>query len=563
MKNHIISVLLTAIAMIGFVSCSEESEPATGRFANGEALPGRIDLSGAVSLAMGRTQTNSRAIDGEYLSSSLYKIDQYGRISAVAVYFTTDKNGNRLEHEEKLRLCPDYLRQLTNNYVLAVRCKYYDKDGDEVRDKWIEMDGNEDDGYWIEQDVPYKNLLIRLSDGKIWCIDQIFDDIWDWYYLSVKGTFAEDNNGVLYHNVAFGYTIGHYINVYRFNLTDITPSYEQIAIADKVDVDSWHITDNGVVWGSNTFPYFNFLFAWPQSGYQTFNETDIENDIKSNVLFIQDLTELIAVTPTRDRYRYSDIHLEPNAEHAIANARIFSHKNNPILILPIKYTVTGILNGERKGIFYTYSVSPEDVNVIKNYALDNCPFALCYEISVGSTPGSAIANAPIQFKGIPEDCLYPRYLQSEVTMWSVYFLQMGDRIVLASEHDNSTELWELDLVKKEWNWLKKLDTLLSSYHYYYKNRFYRISSETSMREGIDWYDPYANEGGFLRYENPVPDYMKVHNTYDINYGFLRFSGRNTANGDEEEIVIDIETGKILNHSSQAVEWKFQTIISLN
>ena len=39
------------------------------------------------------------------------------------------------------------------------------------------------------------------------------------------------------------------------------------------------------------------------------------------------------------------------------------------------------------------------------------------------------------------------------------FFQMGDRIVLASEHDNSTELWELDLVKKEWNWLKKLDTL--------------------------------------------------------------------------------------------------------
>ncbi|MDE6366137.1 MAG: hypothetical protein K2L33_00995, partial [Muribaculaceae bacterium] len=87
--------------------------------------------------------------------------------------------------------------------------------------------------------------------------------------------------------------------------------------------------------------------------------------------------------------------------------------------------------------------------------------------------------------------------------------------------------------------------------------------DMSIREGIDWYDPYANEGGFLRYENPVPDYMHLVTLNDINNGFLRFTGRNTANGDEEEIVIDIETGKILNHSSQAVEWKFQTIISLN
>ncbi|WP_217939183.1 hypothetical protein [Duncaniella muris] len=540
MKNHIISVLLTAIAMIGFISCSEESEPATGKFANGEALPGRIDLSGAVSLAMGRTQSNSRAIDGEYLSSSLYKIDQYGRISAVAVYFTTDKNGNRLEHEEKLRLCPDHLKKLTDNYVLAVHCSYYDKDGDEVRDKWIEMDGNEDDGYWIIQDVPYKNLLIRLSDGKIWCIDQIIDNIWDWYYLSVKGTFAEDNNGVLYHNVD-----GHYINVYRFNLTGITPSYEQIAIADKAKVYSWHITDNGVIWGPEAKFGCNMVLAWHQSGYQIFNEPDIRTDI-SNFSYIPDLTDRTA----------ADILLEPSAD--TPHARIFSHKNNPILILPIHYSVTGILNKERPD----YNLIREYVNATKKYASDNCPFVLFYEISVGSTPGSAIANAPIQFKGIPEDCLSAG--GTSVGMKDFEFFQMGDRIVLASEHDNSTELWELDLVKKEWNWLKKLDTLLSSYEYSYKNRVYNsVYPYLTIKEGIDWYDPYANEGGFLRYENPVPDYMELHSIYDINDGFLRFSGRNPANGNEEEIVIDIETGKILNHSSQAVEWKFQTIISLN
>lgn len=557
MKNHIISVLLTAVAMIGFISCSEESEPFMSKFANGEVLPGRIDLSGAVSLAMGRTQTNSRAIDGDYLSSSLYKIDQFGRISAVAVYFTTDKDGNRLEHEEKLRLCPDYLKKLTNNYVLAVSCSYYDKDGDEVRDKWIEMDGNEDDGYWIEQDVPYKNLLIRLSDGKIWCIDQIFDDIWDWYHLSVKGEFKEDNNGVLYHNVGFDYISG-YINVYRFNLSGITPSYEQIAIADKTSVNSWYISDNGVVWGTdrNGRGVNNILFAWPKSGYQIFGETDITEDIKSNVLSIPDLI-VSSSRPGYGKHTYSDIHLEPDG---LVKSYVLSHKNNPILILTTRYKATGISEGE-KTHFNVYDISLEDRNVIENYASNNCPFVLCYEISIGNTPGSAIANAPIQLKGIPEDCM--AYWSSSFQIAYPKIYQMGDRIVLASGHDKSTDLWELDLEKKEWNWLKKLDILLSSYYYSYKNKLYHENYELSIREGIDWYDPYANEGGFLIYENPVPDYMDLVTLNDINNGFLRFTGRNTANGDEEEIVIDIETGKILNHSSQAVEWKFQTIISLN
>ena len=559
MKNNLILVLLTAIAMIGFMSCSE-SEPSTRKFANGEVVPGRIDLSGAVSLAMGRSQSKSRAIDGEYLSSSLYKIDQYGRISAVAVYFTTDKDGNRLEHEEKLRLCPYKLRKLTDNYVLAASCRYYDKDGDEVGDQWIEMDGNEDDGYWIEQDVPYKNLLIRLSDGKIWCVDQIFWDIMESDY-SAKGTFAEDNNGVLYHNAGYP---NRGLNVYRFNLTGITPSYEQIAIADERSVNSWHITDNGVVWGTShdgVSQYrFDISFAWPKSGYQLFNETDIENDIKSNVLSIPD-----SIVSAYYSDRYSDIHIEPDANTLISKAKILSHKNNPIVILSTRYKLTGISesDGQKHSLYLGY-MSPEEFNVIKDFALNNCPFVFCYEIAVGNTPGRAIANAPIKLTGIPEGCAYINSLEaldiSDIS--NVY--QMGDRIVLASENDGTTYLWELDLEKKEWKWLKKLDISLSRYTWSYKNRVYKNYYESEIREGIDWYDPYANEGGFLRYENPVPDYMDIKTPWeDIPKGFVRFIGRNTANGDEEEIIIDIETGKILNHSSQAVEWKFQTIISLN
>lgn len=137
----------------------------------GKLRIGRMDLSGAVSIGLKGQGNSSRAIDGEYLSAGLYKVDASGNISAVGVYFTTDTLGNRLEHEEALRVVPGHLFDLTDNYMLVVNCDYYDSDGDFVSNKY-NTDENGDD-YFIKQDVPYKDLLVRKSDGKIWCVDNI------------------------------------------------------------------------------------------------------------------------------------------------------------------------------------------------------------------------------------------------------------------------------------------------------------------------------------------------------------------------------------------------------
>lgn len=170
MKNYIRITLASALAfaMLFLCGCSND-EPNASRVDYGRLRLGKMDLSGAVSIGLKGQGAMSRAIDGEFLSAGMYKIDAAGNISAVCVYFTTDTLGKRLEHEEILRVAPGRLFDLTKNYMLAVRCTYYDCDGDIVSDKTEYNDEADDDDYMhlIIQDVPYKNLLVGKSDGKI------------------------------------------------------------------------------------------------------------------------------------------------------------------------------------------------------------------------------------------------------------------------------------------------------------------------------------------------------------------------------------------------------------
>lgn len=154
-------MVITSVALT--TSCSEES---IGRVNYDQTASARMDLTGAVSIGVSQGKSQTRAIDGEYLSAGMYKIDANGDIHAVAVYFS-DKS----QHEEIVRVAPHGLESITENYMIAVECDYYDSDNDLIQDLWI--DDGEDDVKIIKKDIPYKNLLIRKSDGKIWCIDNI------------------------------------------------------------------------------------------------------------------------------------------------------------------------------------------------------------------------------------------------------------------------------------------------------------------------------------------------------------------------------------------------------
>ena len=574
MKKYLITLITTAMTILGLVSCSDPDVDIQ-RFASGDMMPGRIDLSGAVSLAMGGNN-NSRAIDGEYLSAGLYKIDAQGRISAVAVYFTTDKNGNRLEHEEKLRLQPIYLHKLTDNYIIAAFCNYYDKDGDFVTNQWVGL-GEDDYGEWIKQEVPYKNLLIRLSDGKIWCIDQIAEKIlsneygqYHSYDIScgkkIKGLFTEDSHGILYHNAG-----SPGLDVYRFNLSGLNPSYEQIAFYGAGRGEAFYITDNGVAWGiKNALEQFTsewnaqISFAWPKSGFQTYTTEQID----SHIWQIQHIPDMTIKQSHGSTFSpggtFTDIRIKPNC---LNKYWVSAYKNNPIMIaFPISFSIYGIREYDGKEYYIPmfnpdyHGFKSEDLDAIKKYVLNNAVLASFFEITVDDIPGSAaIKGNPIDIKGLSENFIKTNNGDINFNPTKVY--QLENRIVLAFEStDKKTALFEIDLNKRESRWLKQLEISLSLYHYSYKDKLYCILDRPL--EGIDWYNPYTNQGGFLRFENPIPDYMNVDKT-DIHKGILRYKGVNPANGNSEEIAIDIETGKVLNQTSQTIDWYFQTIISLN
>ncbi|MDE6072274.1 MAG: hypothetical protein K2G53_06950, partial [Muribaculaceae bacterium] len=274
--NKIVSSSLILLTCLIMGSCADTPSDGINRINYGNLRIGKMDLSGAKSIGF-KSKDGTRAIDGEYVSAGMYKVDENGNISAVAVYFTTDTLGNRLEHEEKLRIVPSHLENLTENYFMVTDCSYYDSDNDLVQDK-VEYDEVTYESIWIKQDVPYKNLLVRKSDGKIWCIDNIIDQIcdhkyyYDYYNFWLYGTFTQSNNGELY------FTQGR---SFKFNLSSDSPSFEQITTGDGISdfnrfMTEIIVTDSGIIgavrwdnfieFSSSGVNYSYLYFGWPHSG---------------------------------------------------------------------------------------------------------------------------------------------------------------------------------------------------------------------------------------------------------------------------------------------------------
>lgn len=372
--KRVINLVACAIAVFValLISACSSDGPDMPNVDYGKLRIGKMNLSGAAQLAL-MTGSHSRAIEGEYLSAGLYKVDKDGKISAVGIYFTTDTLGNRLEKEYALRVAPRKLFQLTSNYMLATNCEYYDVDGDIVRDKWIEVGDDDEDIRLIKQEVPYKNLLVRLTDGKVWCVDNIITTIAKgslYNVESVKGIFKESPDGVLYQKIDY--------DVYKYNLTNDNPSFEQVIVfPDNVSYvyPNLHIVSNGVLWnytnGTTTDLFGRFSeieFAWPHSGFQIMNVDDIETEAYDNP--IVDLAE----NPEELKYRPV---LDRNTRCAF-----FCIQNKPYVLL----WTPGWCYSIGKDYYGPYSGSDYYDVAQQRYWKDVARF---YEISVGDNPGSA------------------------------------------------------------------------------------------------------------------------------------------------------------------------------
>lgn len=543
MKNYIRITLASALtfAMLFLCGCSND-EPNASRVDYGRLRLGKMDLSGAVSIGLKGQGAMSRAIDGEFLSAGMYKIDAAGNISAVCVYFTTDTLGKRLEHEEILRVAPGDLLDLTKNYMLAVCCKYYDSDGDIVSDKTEYNDEADDDDYMhlIRQDVPYKNLLVRKSDGKIWCVDNIsniiiYAEYNDYFYYGgeLKGTFNEDSSGNLYFNNE---------TVYKFNLNDETSSFEQITSHVQFDED-FFIADNGVVWSFDSWP--RLKFGWPHSGFQ---KLDFPYAIKD---YISELERTIPGGTFYDRGKKIDLEtLILKAYYNDTRCQCANFNNQPIIIAsPIAKLPWGT--------WEIYNINTDRLNVANAIRESKWPVGILFEVNIGDTPQSAQpSKMSIELLDAPESALNPDWTTNGygVKFNSVY---AGDNYFLTSGPGNW--ITKIDMQKREWTWLKQLDFEIDfSKSLSFNNKVWSIDESKC---GAHWFDPTTFEDGFVKFNVDIPPYVFFQNL-NSKTGKITFSGVNSANGEITTIVIDITTGEAVT-DTQAPEMLFETLINLN
>ncbi|MDE5595058.1 MAG: hypothetical protein K2I89_05760 [Muribaculaceae bacterium] len=529
---RIMAVVGTVICLFLMSSCSTDDGL---RVDYSKLRLGRMDLSGAVSLGLKTAGSSSRAIEGEYLSAGLYKIDAAGNISAVGVYFTTDETGNRLEHEEVLNVAPRAIFNLTDNYLLALDCSYYDRDGDYVNGKF---DGDN----WIPQDVPYHSLLVRKSDGKIWCVDNIVGMLQYGSYeggdfhLKLSGTYKEVS-GVLYYNYK-GY-------IYRFNFADDSASFEQIT-KNPNSYSSFHILDNGVVWSwtNSEYGYRSYgNFSWFNSGFSWFNSSDVFEEWYSNNLPVLSLSDIA------EELSSCEIECLWSSGMSLILSEI---GGKPILIATVP--------GGRFSVFDRYSEQyinhMKYSDKIREYIVENRPTAMMFEINVGDIPGSVSLNDnPIILKYQYGDDIVFYSNQFELSWTSISSYLFGENYILVVLADKT--LTKIDTKKRTWEIIKKLD-FTPELENLYREKAWKISDSASPF-GAYWFDTITYEDGFINFKVEIPSYM--HRSDFIN-GKVIYSGLNQTTGNKETIVIDITTGEGV-HSVTEAEMYFETLIPLN
>ena len=549
--TRLFSLIVMVASVLIMAGCSDNDGGPKMNYA--KMRLGRMDLKGAVSLGLSKGRSGSRAIDGEYLSAGLYKVDASGNISAVAVYFTTDTEGNRLEHEEKLRIVPYKMFNLTDNYMLFAGCRYYDSDGDMVQDQL-------DNDKITYQDVPYIDLLVRKSDGKIWCVDKISSKFFVGYYEWLTGEFIGNSHGNLYF-------VGDY--VYKFNLNNAEPSFEQIS-PDRISADNLYITEKDIMlrWGSSNGGGFADLFIqWPQSGFQ---KVETENIIG----WMKDIPRI--ELPGEYSYRgevYKDFYMTTFNNNW--NEYYFFTMNDKPYVL-VSFAMNVFRSG--RGSYSSNSFKDDDwlkiwENMIE-YARPLYPVCRLYSIEVGSAPGSAkLSEKYWELTGAPESV----FTDQHDFLSGVGSVYVGNGYILTSDHaadkttfgNNGKEGWitYLDLNSGEWKWLKQLESPISfEDSYSFNGKIWAKSDDTrnlseSPFVGVRWFDPKTLKDGEVAFNYNFPDYMHWKGEPFVD-GYAVFSGTNPSNSNEEIIRFDLLTGSPVEEVIKP-EYYFETLIPLN
>lgn len=499
----------------------------------------RMDLSGAVSLALVK-DGSTRAIEGTYLSAGLYKVDAKGNITAVAVFFTVDKDGkNYTEHQHPLKVRPDKLYDITDNFCIAAKCEYYDDKNDYVY-------------------VPYDFLLIRKSDGRIWSIhnqigriysgfdrDGIIDLIYPNYEL--KKHFTQNNKGELY------YAKGE---VYKFNLDTNTPSLEQITKNGSIE-GYFQINDQGIIW-NKPYPYAESIsVTWPYSGYITSDRVS---------LLEMEFEEL-----EFDASQYGFETIEKFNIGSSGKIDIVSINNNPLIIFDPTITT------------HFSKRNPNEEELFLNFCDDEIKPIRADFLEIGSTPRDIkMQGKPIVLQESPNS-----HRNTNIEYYNRYNISAvypAKNKVLVADNSDKTWLTLIDLDKREWKWLRQLDykfgngagicyegqDRISTFYIDYANKIWIIDNHVD-HFGCYWIDLENFEDGFVPFDFTMPDFLinSYDNTYSGAFGFtydekgnFKSEWINPNDGNNYYLTIDILSG----HGEITMEepdMYFDTLVPLN
>ncbi len=167
--------LYTIIALIALSVCSCKKSESESLPDINSLRPYKMDITDAKSLGLSSGKGRNGSYGEELYDKGLFKIDEHGNISTVAIYFITDDEGNKTFQSYNISVIPQYMEKVSPDFLLLTRCTYRN-------------DTNNTYPY-----INYSNLLVRISDGLIFCADNIID------YLE-NASFKEDKDGALYSN---------------------------------------------------------------------------------------------------------------------------------------------------------------------------------------------------------------------------------------------------------------------------------------------------------------------------------------------------------------------------
>ena len=569
------TIVLVLASLLPTTSCSDDqpgsSTTNTTKDYNKLRI-GRMDLSGAVSV--GLKNGDSRAIDGEYLSSGMYKIDADGNITAVAVYFSTDTLGNRLEHEEKLRIVPKNLFNISDNYLMVTYCSYYDSDGDKVSDKW-EYNEDTDESKWIKQDVPYKHLLVRKSDGKIWCVDNISETILSGS-SGLAGKFVESNSGDLYFIAKSSKA------AFKFNFTNDSASFEQITTGDGAiyGPDDIIVTDNGIVgeFDNRYDAESDIYFGWPHSGFTKFDLSLSKDGFSSEFAgsLNEDFPSSIPVGDlglyeysldwdqdwnfywdTIPMYWYDHLKFEFPYYGNKGNISAFKSKNKLYIMINATYDQKVDISDLTPSGSVNYNMTRDEViSAINKAAYEKLPLPTIYNIIPGEKPGE------ITFKKIVtlnkwNDFRYTYTFKDGTSEYGNLISQMivnDDKVyVFANGY-----LTICDLKNNTWEVIKKVES--DNYDIEFQGKLWYFNEYNfKTNPEIHWLDLNSLQSGTIHCNVILPDYVG-YSSYEN--GIITYSGVDPATSNKVNIYIDITTGEAVNEVNSP-ELMFETIVPLN